>query len=68
MPITPFHFGPGALGVAIMHVDVRPFWPLIAGNSLQGLISIDLLQWVCVGAGVLGIGILLGLSANRQVR
>jgi len=53
---------------AIMHVDVRPFWPLIAGNPLQGLISIELLQWVCVGAGVLGIGILLGTAATRQTR
>jgi hypothetical protein len=51
-----------------MHVDVRPFWPLIAGNPLQGLISIELLQWVCVGAGVLGIGILLGTAATRQTR
>lgn len=44
---------------ALMHVDVRPFWPFISVNPLQALISIEQLQWACVAAGVLGIGILV---------
>ena len=43
---------------AVMHMDVRPFWPLVQGNPLQGLIAIEQLQWTCVVAGVLGIGVL----------
>lgn len=48
---------------AFMHVDVRPFWPFIPANPLQALISIEHLQWACVAAGVLGIGI---LAIRRQ--
>ena len=43
---------------AIMHVDVRPFWPIAKANPLQGLIEIEHLQWGCVIAGVIGIGAL----------
>lgn len=43
---------------AVMHVDVRPFWPFVHENPLQGLISIDQLQWTCVVTGVLGIFLL----------
>jgi len=52
---------------AIMHVDVRPLWPLVAGNPMQGLIGIDVLQWLCTGAGAFGIAILLA-RATRVTR
>ncbi len=47
---------------AVMHSDVRPFWPLVQGNPLQGLIAIERLQWGCVVAGVLGIAVLAMLK------
>lgn len=47
---------------AIMHTDVRPFWPIVQGNPLQGLIGIEQLQWACVAAGVLGIAVLASLK------
>ena len=49
---------------AVMHVDVRPFWPFLAGNPLQAVLGMDFLHGACVAAGVAGIGILLGLSAG----
>ena len=39
---------------SVMHADVVPFWPLGAHNALLGLISINALQWVCLGSGLLG--------------
>ena len=50
---------------AIMHADVRPFWPLQEANTLQGLITIEQLQWTCVLAGVLGLA-LLTLARRRR--
>jgi hypothetical protein len=50
---------------AIMHADVRPFWPLQEANTLQGLITIEQLQWACVIAGVLGLA-LLTLARRRR--
>lgn len=43
---------------AIMHADVRPFWPIQEANTLQGLITIEQLQWTCASAGVLGLAVL----------
>lgn len=43
---------------AVMHVDVRPFWPFVAANPMQGWISIEALQWGCVAAGVAGLALL----------
>jgi hypothetical protein len=51
---------------AFMHLDVRPFWPFVSVNPLQALIGIEQLQWACIAAGVLGIGILAIL--RRTVR
>ena len=33
---------------SIMHVDVRPLWPLSINNPLQGLVSIGALEFACV--------------------
>lgn len=46
---------------AVMHSDVRAFRPIIQENPLQGLISIEQLQWGCIVAGVLGIAVLARL-------
>jgi len=43
---------------AVMHLDVRPFWPIIQENPLQGLIAVEQLQWGCLVAGALGIAVL----------
>lgn len=50
----------------IMHVDVRPFWPVLAGNPLQGLIDIDVLHLACVAAGIAGAVLLLVVFAARR--
>ena len=49
---------------AIMHADVRPYWPLAPDNPLQGIIEIETLQWGCVVAGSIGLGV-LALRARR---
>lgn len=41
---------------AIMHRDMNPFWPIVLGNPLQGLIPVGLLHILCVLAGLLGGG------------
>lgn len=50
---------------AVMHVDVRPFWPLSAANPMQGWVSVEMLQWGCVAAGVLGVAALV--LARRRI-
>lgn len=39
---------------AIMHADMRPWWPLGASNGLLGLIGIEQLHMACLVAGLLG--------------
>jgi hypothetical protein len=51
---------------AVMHVDVRPFWPLHPGNPMQGWITVEALQWACVAAGVLGVAVLALLRARAS--
>ncbi|WP_448661278.1 metal-dependent hydrolase [Sphingomonas sp. CJ20] len=41
---------------ALMHGDMRPFWPFADGNPALAAVSIGLLHALCVGAGVLGGG------------
>ena len=43
---------------AVMHTDVTPLWPFVAGNRLAGLVSPDILQVGCLLAGVIGVGVL----------
>ena len=33
---------------SIMHTDVEALWPLISGNSVQGLVSLEMLHGLCV--------------------
>jgi hypothetical protein len=43
---------------SIMHWDVRILAPLSQTNSLFGLLEWDSLNWVCLGSGVVGAGLL----------
>jgi hypothetical protein len=39
---------------AIVHDDMRPWWPIGSGNGLLGLMGYENLQWWCVALGVVG--------------
>ncbi len=39
---------------AVMHRDMRPFWPIIYGNGFLGVISVGTLHLLCVALGLLG--------------
>jgi len=39
---------------AIMHGDMSPWWPIISGNKLLGVISIEALHLSCIIAAVIG--------------
>lgn len=39
---------------AVMHADMRPWWPLAGGNRLLGQLSLDQLHLACVLAGLFG--------------
>ncbi len=39
---------------SVMHRDITPLVPLTADNTLLGLVSLGVLHWSCVVAGVLG--------------
>lgn len=39
---------------SIMHADMRPLAPFSDVKALYGLVSIEVLQWGCVGAAVMG--------------
>lgn len=45
---------------SVMHQDIRPLAPLSQENSLQGLVSLGALDWICVATGVVGL-IVLGI-------
>ncbi|MDD3762973.1 MAG: hypothetical protein PHP86_06770 [Nevskiales bacterium] len=43
---------------ALMHADMRPWWPIGMTNPLLGAVSIDALHGLCMGAGVLGAALI----------
>jgi len=43
---------------ALMHGDVRPFWPLHGGNPMVGMVALSWLHWGCVLAGLAGVAAL----------
>jgi hypothetical protein len=49
---------------AIMHPDVRPFWPFSGGNPMLGLVDRGALHGACVVTGLMGI-LLLTWSRTR---
>ena len=40
---------------SIMHTDVEALWPIIAGNQIQGVISLDALHGFCVAAALMAL-------------
>ncbi len=40
---------------SIMHTDVEALWPIIAGNQIQGVISLDALHGFCVVAALMAL-------------
>ena len=47
---------------SIMHGDMEPFAPVSAASPWLHIVSVDTLHWLCVLAGVIGIG---GLALLR---
>ena len=45
---------------AIMHSDMNPWWPVVQGNSMLGVISVASLHLVCLVLGALGMFIIAG--------
>jgi len=52
---------------AVMHPDMRPFWPFTVGNPLLGAIHVGALHLLCVACGLLGMTI-IGLRAALRNR
>ena len=49
-----------------MHVDVEALWPIIAGNRVQGVISLDALHGVCVAAALMALACLADRPAVQR--
>ena len=45
---------------AVMHPDIRPFWPVATSNDLLGVISVGWLHVICIASGFVG-GFLVAL-------
>jgi membrane-bound metal-dependent hydrolase YbcI (DUF457 family) len=52
---------------AIMHPDVQPLMPFLAGNALLGMVGLGALHMICVGAVLLGGSLLLFRSARPSM-
>ena len=52
---------------SIMHVDVEALWPFVAGNRVQGVISLDALHVACIGAALLALAIWIVAKADWVV-
>lgn len=50
---------------SIMHADVEALWPIIAGNQIQGIISLNALHGFCVATALMA---LLVWSIARRYR
>ena len=51
---------------AVMHADMSPFWPGLAGNPWLGAVSLDTLHIACLAAGLLGLAVLGGRALARR--
>lgn len=51
---------------AMMHRDMRPLWPISSTNPLLELLSIEWLHFLCVLAGVVGLGMLRSSQNTPQ--
>lgn len=52
---------------ALMHADMRPWWPLADTNGLLGLVPLDTLHLACVAMAAVG-GVLILARAVRAYR
>jgi membrane-bound metal-dependent hydrolase YbcI (DUF457 family) len=52
---------------AVMHPDLRPFWPFSVANPFLDLIGIGLLHTMCVASGLAG-AVLLVIQSRRTTR
>jgi hypothetical protein len=53
---------------AVMHADIRPFWPLLDGNPWLGAVSIETLHLACYALGALGLLLVGGQALVRRQR
>ena len=51
---------------ALMHADVRPLWPLLAGNPWRGAVSLGALHLGCVAAAVAALPVWLACRLRRR--
>jgi hypothetical protein len=51
---------------AIVHSDVRPYRPLVAGNPLLGMIGAGALHFWCIVTGVVAAVVLIARAARRR--
>ena len=75
---APFSWGAAAAGAfvgtfshvgfdALMHPDMRPFWPFSPANPLLGAVPLDSLHLACVLLGILGgLGVWLRTRSRRD--
>ena len=52
---------------ALMHADMKPWWPLGDGNPLLGAIDVDWLHIACAACAVVG-GVILAWRGRRDGR
>ncbi|PUA96119.1 hypothetical protein C8C99_0925 [Acidovorax sp. 107] len=50
---------------SIMHFDMSPWWPIVSGNQLQTVLSIDQLHIACLIAGIVG-GIVVAVRIKNR--
>ena len=43
---------------SIMHSDMRPFAPFSDTNPFLHIVSLEMLHWLCVAAGIVGLAVL----------
>ncbi len=53
---------------AVMHADMTPFWPLLAGNPWLSAVSIEALHLICFVSGGLGLLLVGGQALARRHR
>ncbi len=53
---------------SIMHVDVEALWPFVAGNRVQGVISLNALHGACIAAALLALAIWIVAKRTGQHR
>lgn len=52
---------------ALMHQDLKPFWPFSDANPLLGAVDLMTLHVACLGAGLLGL-LILWLRNHRSAK